>query len=184
MVSFDIKLLFRNVPVYEVVQVEDDTLEDRTTLTITDITNLLELCLKTTYFTFRGEFYKQTDGAAMGSPLVANIYMEMFEELALRTAPHAPRVWRRYVDDTFCIMEREHVDQFLRHINNLRPTIQFTMELEEERHLPFLDILLTWGTGGRVDTSVYRKKTHTERYFQYSLHHPTDVKRGVLFPQG
>ena len=44
------------------------------------------------------------------SPFVANIYMEMFEELALRTATHVPRVWKRYVDDTFCIIEKDHVE--------------------------------------------------------------------------
>ena len=70
----------------------------------------------------------------MGSPvypMVANIYIDMFEELALSTASHAPRIWKRYVDDTFCVMEAEHVDQFLSHIENLRPTIKFTMEQEK-----------------------------------------------------
>ena len=113
------------------------------------------------------------------SPVVANIYMEMFEELALRTAPHAPRIWKRYVDDTFCIMEAEHVDLFLSHINSLRPTIKFTMEQEKEGSLPFLDILLTRGKEGKVNISIYRKTTHTDRYLQYSSHHPEHVKRGT-----
>ena len=44
--------------------------------------NLLELCLNTTYFIFREQIYKQSFGAAMGSPvspIVANLYMEYFE---------------------------------------------------------------------------------------------------------
>ena len=56
---------------------EDETLEDRTALTPEQVTHLLELCLKTTYFSFRKEFYQQTDRAAMGSPVspvVANLY--------------------------------------------------------------------------------------------------------------
>ena len=131
MVSFDIKSLFTKVPVEEALQViqqkleEDETLGDRTALTPDQVTKLLELCIKTTYF-FRGEFYMQTDRAAMGSPVspvVANIYMEMFEELALRTAPHASRIWKRYVNDTFCAMKREHTGLLLEHINSLRPTI-------------------------------------------------------------
>ena len=39
------------------------------------------------------------------SPVVANIYMEMFEDLALTSASNRPRVWKRYVDDIYCIME-------------------------------------------------------------------------------
>ena len=38
------------------------------------------------------------------SPVIANIYMEMFEGLALATNL-APGVWKRYVDDTFCVIE-------------------------------------------------------------------------------
>ena len=56
-----------------------------------------------------------------------------------RTAPHVPRIWKRYVDDTFCVMERQHVDMFFEHINSIRPSIQFTMDLEGEGSLPFLD---------------------------------------------
>ena len=93
------------------------------------------------------------------SPLMANIYMEMFEELALRTATHVPRVWKRYVDDTFCIIEKDHVEQFLTHLNNLRPMIQFTMELEKEGALPFLDTLLTRKEGG---TKVYTENPLTQ----------------------
>ena len=40
----------------------------------------------------------------MGSPLspvLANIYMEYFEEMALGFTPLKPSMWLRYVDDTF-----------------------------------------------------------------------------------
>ena len=58
-----------------------------------DIILLLEFCLKNTYFSFQGQFYEQVEGAAMGSPvspIVANLYMEYLEQIALSTAPHPP----------------------------------------------------------------------------------------------
>ena len=90
MVSFDVSSLFTNVPVEESVGVIrdmlelDDTLEDRTPLTPERITELLGMCLRSTYFSYGGDFYQQKHGAAMGSPVsavVANLYMEFFEEL-------------------------------------------------------------------------------------------------------
>ena len=111
MVSFDIKSLFTNVPVDETLEVvhkglmEDDTLMDRTVLPPQNVTHLLEMCLRTTYF--QGSYYEQMDGAANGVP---SIYMEMLEELALRTATHPSRIWKRYVDDTFCVIPKTEVE--------------------------------------------------------------------------
>ena len=47
------------------------------------------------------------EGEAMGSPVsavVANLYMEFFEGLALNAALARPRIWKRYVDDTLMWM--------------------------------------------------------------------------------
>ena len=103
---------------------EDETLEGRTVLSadIDVIANLLNVCLRSTYFCYKDKFYEQVEGAAMGSPvsaIVANLYMEYFEELALKSALLAPRIWRRFVDDTFCIIEKGKEDSFLDHINDI-----------------------------------------------------------------
>ena len=104
LVSFDVKNLFTNVPIDEAMSRvatllhADDSLEDRTTMSPATICQLTELCLRTTYFEFQEEFYEQVDGAAMGSPLspvIANIYMEGFEEEALNTAADQPSLWVR-----------------------------------------------------------------------------------------
>ncbi|XP_022838074.1 uncharacterized protein LOC111365110 [Spodoptera litura] len=98
------------------------------------------------YFLWRGEYYLQVNGVAMGSPLapvVANIYMEWFEGQALASAPVRPRHWWRYVDDVFAIVNREHVAEFVGHLNSVHGSIQFTTEEEREGMLPFLDVLMT-----------------------------------------
>ena len=87
----------RSVPIQPAINIikkmldEDKELQQRTTMSVKNITSLLEFCLKSTYFTFQGKHYKQLEGAAMGSPIspiFADLYMENFEVKAISTAPH------------------------------------------------------------------------------------------------
>ena len=95
--SYGVSTMFTSVLVDPALRVikdlleKDSTLEDRTVLTVKDIILLLEFCLKNMYFSFQDQFYKQVEGAAMGSLvslIVSNLYMENFEQKALSTAPH------------------------------------------------------------------------------------------------
>ena len=160
MVSFDMKSFSSSVPILEALHVIrkrlelDTTVISRTSLGIRSIMELLYLCLTTTcltttYFTYEGQYYQQNDRVAMGSPLspiVANIYMYMehFKEMALETADEASLMWLKYVDNTFSLRSHgtEEISQFLGHINNIQPSIQFTMEVHvEDNKLPFVEVL-------------------------------------------
>ena len=50
-----------------------------------------------------------------------------------------PKIWRRYVDDTFTILDRDRVDVFLQHLHSQQPSIRFTMEIENNSKIAFLD---------------------------------------------
>ena len=206
MVSFDVESLFTNVPIDAAVQaalqrLENDlSLADRTTLTPAQIADLLTFVLRSTYFQYNGSIYEQKDGAAMGSPVsavIANLYMESFEEQAITTSSYKPTIWKRYVDDTFTILDRGNVDVFLQHLNNQQPSIRFTMETENNNKLAFLDTAVSREPDGRLTTSVYRpvythsaytpvcihqciQPTHTDQYLAYDSHHPQSVKRGIV----
>ena len=100
MVSFDVVSLFTKIPTKLAIDVahrrqeKDETLSDRTTLTVDNIIVLLDLCLKATYLMYRGCCYQQIFGTAMGSPVsvtVANLVMELIEERALSTFDPPPR---------------------------------------------------------------------------------------------
>ena len=43
----------------------------------------------------------------MGSPVsafIANLYIKEFEEMAIATVTYKPKIWKRYVDDTFTVL--------------------------------------------------------------------------------
>ena len=112
----------------------------------------------------------------MGSPLspvMANIYMEHFEQEALETAPLKPSLWLRYVDDTFVLWQhQEDATSLLDHLNSIEPDIQFTMEKEKDQILPFLDVKVEKTEHG-FSTGVYHKPTSTGRYLNFESNHQT-----------
>ena len=99
MMSFEVKAMFTSVPIQPAISIitklleEDQELQQRTSLSVKNITGLLEFCLKSTYFTFQGRYFEQEEGAAMGSPiipLVVNLYMKDFEIKAINSSPQPP----------------------------------------------------------------------------------------------
>ena len=190
MISFDVKSLFTMIPIKDSITIirdrlnADVELEDRTLLSIDDLCKLTEFCLRSSYFRFSDNFYEQKDGTAMGSPLspvVANIFMEDFEMTALSTADFQPKVWFRYVDDTFVIWQHgsDHLQDFLQHLNGLHERIQFTFDTETSGCLPFLDVMVE-RKGNRLSTDIYRKPTHTDAYLHYRSNHHPRTKLGIV----
>ena len=82
--SFDVSSLFTNVPIDEAVLfiheklLNNETLMDRTNLTPDQISELLQICLHCTYFSYEGVIYEQKEGAEMGSSVsavVVNLFL-------------------------------------------------------------------------------------------------------------
>jgi hypothetical protein len=84
---------------------------------------------------------------AMGSflsTIVSNIFIEHFEKLALDLAQRKPWLWLRYSDDSFVVWPKgpELLQDFLSYVKSLRPSIHFTMEIESDSAIVFLDVLV------------------------------------------
>ena len=118
----------------------------------------------------------------MGSPVsavIAHMVMEDVEQRALATSLVKPFFWKRYVDDVIFAVSGNEAERLLSHLNSVEPSIQFTLEHEKDRHLPFLDSNVSRREQGNLETSVYRKPTHTEKYLAFDSHHPICHKKSV-----
>ena len=79
------------------------------------------------------------------------------------------------INDICLFKHKDHIDKFLKYINNFHPNIIFTAEVKGNNNLPFLDVLVTHnGTG--FSTSLYRKKAFTGLYTDYASLAPDKYK--------
>jgi hypothetical protein len=103
----------------------------------------------------------------MASPMVSNIFIEHFVEIALDTADHKPAKWLRYVEDTMVWPHGQaRLQKCLHHLNRLRPTIKFTI------------MVMKWSP--KLATKVCQKPTHTVHYLHFKSNHPHHVIREVV----
>ena len=114
----------------------------------------------------------------MGSPVsvvVAEIVMQNIKEQALATYSETLPLWLRYVGDMITAVLENKIDEFHEHLNEQNTNIQFTKEIEENGKIPFHDCLLT-RENNTLQTTVYRKPTHTDRLLDQISYNPTSHK--------
>ena len=189
-VSYDVSALFTNIPLKQTIDILVDKAFEGDWFSKTHImqlqkqqlTDLLEIATTNQLFQFNGELYEQTDGVAMGSPLgplLANVFMCHMED-QLEQKSMIPSFYRRYVDDTLLTMPNtESATDFLQVLNNVHPSLPFTMELELDGSIPFLGTVLT-RCGGTLTTEVYRKPTDTGLLLHFQSHVDNRYKKGLV----
>lgn len=128
LVSFDIESYFPSVPINRALLALRDWLDEQDIhhLESEALLELTTVCMKQTYSSFREKFYIQTEGTAMGKPLspfICNLYINSLEE---KFVYHRlfPRIWFRYVDDVFAIVESTEVDDTLSFLNSMCKNIK------------------------------------------------------------
>ena len=155
----DVDSLYPNIPVqdaFDSVQrlLRADAQADAQQVDL--VLDLLRVHLENNCFTFDNTFYKQIRGIPMGrawAPAVASIFMSEWDENFLNSLPNKPIVYRRYIDDIFCLFgEREHAEVANSLIDGINPNIRAgDRTIATDVH--FLDLRLriipsaiAWGT--------------------------------------
>ena len=188
--SFDVTSLFTNVPLSETI---DYLVEKAFTdnwfnathdlnLTKDQLKTMLQLATQDQLFLFNGVLYEQFEGVAMGSPLgplMANAFMCKVEH-HLHTTAGLPRLYHRYVDDTFAIFSSHQESQrFLDTLNSIHNSLSFTCEFADNDVLPFIGINIQKDNDD-FHTSVHRKATNTGLLLHYASHVDNKYKRSLV----
>ena len=166
-VSYDVCSLFTNIPLAETIELAVKLILETTPdikISKKDLTKLFYFATAQTHFIFKGQYYDQVDGVAMGSPLapvLANLFMGHHEAIWLNGYTGCkPLFYKRYVDDIISIFNTEEDSlNFLDYLNTRHPNIRFTMEKQIKNKISFLDVHLE--NLNSLITSVFRKSTFT-----------------------
>ena len=182
LVSFDVVSLYTNVPVMEAIQEAADRLYcgefEVPPVTKETFIELLTLASKDVVMLTHNGYYVQKDGLAMGSPpapLLANIWLAKFDNDIKDDA----KLFDRYMDDIIRSIRLNQIEEKLRQINMLHPNLKFTMEIEQNCRISFLDMLLI-RLGCFLASTWYCKPTDTGLIMNFHALAPRRYKRSVV----
>ena len=183
MVSFDANSLFTNVPLDRTISIISkriyENAEIQTTITRSELKEMLLLCTKKVHFMFNGKTYINADDVAMGSPLgpVPAFRTELEKSLVPELTSYI-KFWKRYVDNTISFIKIEYVEYILSGSNGFDNNIEFRFEEEIDSVLPSLDVLICRNDNS-IETIVYRKCTINDIYLNRNAFASDTWKRGT-----
>ena len=192
LVTLDVSSLYTNIDNEEGVKAIEENPSIRkkyTTEIIQMICKLMSLVLTLNNYIFNGQNYQQVKGTAMGTraaPNYANLYMGQFEEKHIYQTDWSQyvRFYGRFIDDICLIWQgtESQLKSFLKHLNEVHPSIKFTFEYSKHR-INFLDITLMKSSTGVLSTDVFQKTTDTHSYLLRSSAHPAHSLKSIPYSQ-
>ena len=181
-ISFDVTSPYTNVPVMEAIQeaadrlysgdVQAPSVDKKTFITLAAI-----LCANVILSTHDGT-YRQIDDLAMGSPpapTLSNIWLSKYETAVKDDA----KLFERYIDDILRTIKESLIENKLSEINLLHPNLKFTLEVEQNGKLPFLDICIEHHEN-TLSSTWYCKPTDTGLILNFHAMAPKRYKRSVI----
>jgi len=137
---------------------------------------ILRLILLNNVLSFKGRYFIQTKGIAMGTicgPTLANLFLSIKEELW--SSMQRPIFYKRFIDDLF-IADSKEVD--ISFIESFFDGLK--LNASHGNTVNFLDLYITFDSlTNSLKFSLYIKKTNTFSYLIYSSNHPNLMKKNI-----
>ncbi|XP_044749771.1 uncharacterized protein LOC123310370 [Coccinella septempunctata] len=187
LMSLDVVSLFPSICkdlIIEIINIKWSTIKAYTTISSKSMfRQLIKHIFENSFFQYEGEHFQQLDGCSMGSPSspsLGNLIMDYIVHKALENKEDIRIEWiRYYVDDTVLIVHKDDIQKTMDLFNSIHAKIQFTMELEENNSLPFLDLLLI-REDNKVVTDLYMKPTSSGRVLNFHSTCPMSHKVSII----
>ena len=186
--SFDISNMYTNIPTDHIPTIIHRLCNHHNidTHTQSELLHLCQLILTQNYFNFRSVTYIQTSGLAMGAPtssLFSEVFLQFLEatKLFVILVRHHIIGYFRYVDDILLVYDSSmtNIHHVLDQFNDATPTLTFTIELEKDNILNFLDISILQ-CQNTLEFKIFRKHTATDVIIPSTSNHPREHKEAAI----
>lgn len=144
---------------------------------------VIEFIFDSNFTIFNGTYYKQIFGTPMGSkisPILVNFVLDDLVKDCLHYMPHHIPFVKRYVDDLLLAVPKDQIGMTLEFFNTYDRHIQFTVEEETNRAVPFLDMLVMRTENNILKTKWYRKPYCSNRFISYHSYHTMKSKINLI----
>lgn len=115
---------------------------------------------------------------------ITDLVMQYIEYKIIQKSGLAVKYWKRYVDNVFSVARDKPICKILEPTNTVvGPSIKFTIELEANCQLPFLDIYIDRKKDTNIqhiETPVYHKPNFSGQYLHFVSKGPAPHKIEVI----
>jgi len=186
LISLDVVSLFTNIPqdlaINSIVK-RWALIKSKTNIPKDEFLKAIKLILSSTYFVFNKKIYRQTYGTPMGtplSPIIAHMVLQDLEEEALEKIHCNIPFYYRYVDEIVLAAPIDQIKKIVDIFNAFHDRLQFTVELEANKSLSFMDLRLEV-VNNEIVIDWYHKETFSGRLLSFYSNHPQCHKIGTIY---
>ena len=198
LVAIDVVDMYNSIPHDEGIEACRDALVSLSSYSlpqIKEILILLNLVLSNNCFFFKGNFYRQIRGTAMGTPCApayANIFMAfLWKTRIVPGLPTQPEWLKRFLDDFLGIFPAIFcLHSLLSFLNSVHDTVKFTASMglpstepesqDRDSDTAFLDLSVHFSEG-KIHTDLYSKPTDSHTYLSPRSCHPKHIFRSIVY---